>query len=107
MSGGWNLALWYNDLELCDNIGTGYIGKQKPVTRLIKLMSRQKIDNNIFERIKKELSGLTPSIVMAMIDGTPLPDSVAARALAYIRSKILNPDENDKFAFMPDGIARQ
>lgn len=102
-----NLALWYNDLELCDNIGTGNIGRHKLVTRLIKLMSRQKIDNNIFERMKKELSGLTPSIVMAMIDGTPLPDSVASRALAYIRSKILNPDENDKFAFMPDGIACQ
>lgn len=38
-----NLALWYNDLELCDNIGTGNIEKQKPVTRLIKLMSRQKM----------------------------------------------------------------
>ena len=57
--------------------------------------------------MKKELSGLTPSIVMAIINGTPLPDSVASRALAYIRSKMIDPDENDKFPFMPDGIACQ
>ena len=102
-----NLALWYNDIALCDNLGTGTIRPKKLFTRLIRLMTRQKNDRNISERMKKELAGLTPSIIMSVINGTPLPDSVASRALVYIRAKMLDPDENDSFGFMPDGIACQ
>ena len=102
-----HLQCWYEDLRLCDNFGTGEVRPKKLVTRLIRLLSRQQGEKNIFERMKKELAGLTPSIVMAIINGTPLPDAVASRSLAYIQSQMFAPDENNKMSYMPDGIACQ
>ncbi len=102
-----NLNLWNDDLSLCDNLGTGMIKPQSLWVRFTRLMSRQKSDKNPSERMKKELAGITPSIIMAIINGTPLPDSVAARALAYIKSTMLDPDENNRYGYLPDGIACQ
>ena len=102
-----HLQCWYEDLRLCDNFGTGEVRPKKLVTRLIRLLPRQQGEKNIFERMKKELAGLTPSIVMAIINGTPLPDAVASRSLAYIQSQMFDPDENNQMSYMPDGIACQ
>ena len=57
--------------------------------------------------MKKELAGLAPSIVMAIMNGTSLPNEVAVKALATIRSEMLDPDENNKFSYMPNGICCQ
>lgn len=102
-----HLRQWNKDLALCDNLGTGKLPPRKLTVRLIALLTRHKNDSKVLERLKKELSGLTPAIVMAIINGTPLPDAVAGRALANIRSQMLDPDENDKFGFMPDGTCCQ
>ena len=102
-----HLQQWNHDLELCDSTGTGTLRPRKLTARLIALLTRHKNDSKVLERLKKELSGLTPAIVMAVINGTPLPDAVAGRALANIRSQMLDPDENDPFAFIPDGICCQ
>lgn len=102
-----HLKQWNDDLELCDNTGTGTLRPRKLTARLIALLTRHKNDSKVLERLKKELSGLTPAIVTAIINGTPLPDAVANRALANIRSQMLDPDENDPFAFTPDGICCQ
>ena len=102
-----NLALWNSDLALCDNSGTGTLRPRKLAARLICLLSRQKNDRKPLERMKKELAGLTPSIVTAVINGTPLPDAVAARALAAIRSEMLDPDETASYPFMPNGTCCQ
>lgn len=98
-----NLALWNKDLELCNDLNTGPLLSCKLTVRLLCLLTRHKSDSKPLERMKKELSGLTPTIVMAIINGTPLPDAVASRALANIRSQMIDPDENDPFFFMPDG----
>ena len=102
-----NLALWYADLALCDSLGTETIRPQKLKTRLFRLMPIQESDKKPLERMKKELAGLTPSIILSILNGTPLPDAAAVRALAYIRSKMLKPNENSRFDYMPDGIACQ
>ncbi len=100
-----NLRIWNEDISLCDNLGTEILRPNKLFVRLIRLMPLQKGERNIFVRMKKELSGLTPSIIMAIINGTYLPDAVASRALCYIRSKMMDLDEKDMP--IPDGIACQ
>lgn len=102
-----NLNRWEADLALCSNVGTGLLRPRKLTARLICLLSRQKGDRKVLDRMKKELAGLTPSIVMAIVNGSPLPDAVAVRALARIRAEMLDPNENDPFGFMPNGLCCQ
>jgi len=103
-----NLQKWTEDLKLQDSIGTGRARPQKLYTRLTRLMTIRKIPGQTTnDRMKKELAGLTPAIVMAIINGTPLPDAVAVRALAYIRSKLLSAGEKDKKPILSDTIACQ
>lgn len=103
-----NLNQWREDLSLSDNLGTGEIRPQKLTRRLQRLVKDQKkVGSELAEQMKKELAGVTPTIVMAILNGTPLPDTVAVRALAYIRSKLLSPEETTKNPNLPDGIACQ
>lgn len=84
-----NLRLWQEDLRLVNSNGTGPLPPCKLSARLFRLLSYQKSDSNIFQRVDKELSGMIPTVLTAILEGGPLPDSVAARALAYIRSRLL------------------
>ena len=102
-----NLIQWEDDLKICNDIGTEVMRPCKLTVRLIRLLARQKNDRKPLERMKKELAGLAPSIVMAIMNGTPLPNEVAVKALATIRSEMLDPDENNKFSYMPNGICCQ
>ena len=49
----------------------------------------------------------TEKTVMAIVNGTPLPDTVAVRALAYIRSKLLSTADADKKPLLSDTMACQ
>ena len=89
-----NLALWYSDLALTNPYGTAPVKSCKLTARLLRLLNYQKADRKPFERLNKELSGITPMIINAVLMGGQLPDSVAARSLAYIRSVLLSDDEN-------------
>lgn len=91
-----NLAQWEKDLELVDDWGTQLLRPRKMSARLSCLMKVQKADSRPFERMKKELAGITPSIILAILHNTPLPDAVAVRALATIRSKMVQEDEEQK-----------
>ena len=103
-----NLQKWMNDLRLQDNFGTGIVRPKKLYTRLIRLVKAQNgSGQRLLDQMKKELAGVTPAIIMAIINGTPLPDTVAVRALAYIRSKLLSAGEGEKKSFMPDAVACQ
>lgn len=88
------LNQWRDDLSLVNGAGTATIKPCKLTARLIRLMNYQQVDRNPFERLAKELSGITPAVFSAILSGTSLPDSVATRALAYIRSKMLSSDED-------------
>ncbi len=103
------LKLWYKDLSLCDDFGRGTIRPRSlkaRLTRLSKYRGKSGDRGKLNDQLKKELAGITPSIVTAIINGTALPDSVAAKALLYIRSQMLTSEE-DKYLPIPDGIACQ
>lgn len=106
-----HLKQWQTDLQLTTSYGTGNLKPRKLKARMLRLLKFQKIDKNPFERMSKELSGITPSIYCAILGGRtiPLPDSVAARALAHIRSKLLADaeDPDRKSAPVLDGAACQ
>ena len=103
------LETWYRDLQLV-NLGGGAPMKPCKLTaRLLRLMKYQKTDSRPFERLGNELSGITPAVISSVLTGSPLPDTVAARSLAYIRSKMLSQnDEEDSTSIpVPDGLACQ
>lgn len=96
-----NLAQWYDDLALTNWSGTGNIKPAKLFARWLKLLTYQK-DNDadstkknkkLWERLTKELAGITPAVIQAVLSGGRLPDAVAAKSLAYIRSELLSNDD--------------
>lgn len=91
-----NLDKWNQDLALVHPYAQGLCKPLKLTARLIRLLKYQKNDRKIFERLGKELSGITPAVLTAILGGGRLPDAVAIRALAYIRSKLLANDEEQK-----------
>lgn len=101
-----NIALWEQDIALANNVGSGRLPACKLTARLIRLIKDTGGDR-MMDKLKQELSGLTPAILMAILSGAPLPDAVASRALAYIRAHILSPKENERDPAMADAIACQ
>lgn len=102
-----NLGQWYADLALTNQGGTGNIRPVKLAARLLRLLKFQKTDSRPFERLSKELAGITPAVVQAILSGGCLPDAVAAKALAYIRSELLSNDDSDTRSTLPNSLACQ
>lgn len=86
------LKLWREDLSLTNARGDGVIPSMKLNRRLMKLLKYQKVDTKPFERLDKELAGITPAILNSILSGGPLPEAVASRALAFIRSGMMSAD---------------
>lgn len=82
-----NIKTWYGDIAIS---GVGYPKLWRIYSRLLKYSEKEK---KLSERIAKELSGLAPRIIFSIFHNTLLPDDVARRALAYIRSKMCSPDD--------------
>lgn len=102
-----NLKQWWSDIRLTDLKGTGRLKINKLTAMLIRLLKKQKSDKDVFKRLDKELSGITPTVLTAILGGGSLPDAVAAKALAYIRSQMLDTDDESKSAPIPDGMCCQ
>lgn len=100
-----SLNQWYADLALTNQSGTGNIKPVKLTARLLRLLKFQKSDSRPFDRLSKELSGITPAVVQAILTGGILPDAVAAKALAYIRSELLANDDTQ--SVLPNSLACQ
>ena len=90
-----SLEQWYSDLALTNQGGTGNTRPVKLTARLLRLLKFQTTDKRPFERLSKELAGITPAVVQAILTGGILPDAVASKALAYIRSELLASDDGD------------
>ena len=102
-----HLRQWEEDLRLTNSAGTSEMKPAKLAARLIRLLSRQSSDRNIFDRMAKELAGLTPAIINAILNNTQLPDAVASRALAYIRSQMFAAGDEEQSRKTPDPWACQ
>lgn len=105
-----SLDLWNSDLSLVNRSGSGKVIPytlnwrfQGLLTKTKQKSSKKKTD----ERMGKELSGLTAVTLTSIISGTPLPDSAAVRALAYIRSQMLETDDENKTLSIPNSRAVQ
>lgn len=103
------LRRWHSELQLVNSGGSTPIRPCKLTARLMRLLKYQKTDTNPFRRLEKELSGITPAVILSVLTGAALPDSIAARALAYIRSQMLSQSDEDGGASVtvPDGLACQ
>ena len=102
-----HLRQWEEDLRLTNSAGTSEMKPAKLAARLIRLLSWQSSDRNIFDRMAKELAGLTPAIINAILNNTQLPDAVASRALAYIRSQMFAAGDEEQSRKTPDPWACQ
>lgn len=102
-----NLQQWEDDLRLTNSSGTAEMKPAKLAARLIRLVSRQSSDKNIFERMAKELSGLTPAILNAILNNAQFPDAVVHRALAYLRSQMFESEDEEQTRKTPDPLACQ
>ena len=105
-----SLEQWYADLALTNSSGTGNIRPVKLTARLLRLLKFQKGDSRPFERLSKELAGITPAIIQAILTDGILPDAVASKALAYIRSELLSNDDSGSQitqSSLPNGLACQ
>ncbi len=106
-----HLQQWQEDLRLTNPSGTGELKHVKLNFRLFRLLSYQKVDRKPFDRLRKELAGTATPVLLAILGGRAvmLPDSVAVRALAFIRSRLLaDADDPDrKAAPALDGFACQ
>jgi len=78
------ICQWYDDIGINEpRYGYRYPKLFRIYSRLLKFSTNK---TKLSERIAEELSGLAPQIMYAILHGTPLPDTAAAKALAYIRS---------------------
>ncbi|MCD7917003.1 MAG: type I-C CRISPR-associated protein Cas8c/Csd1 [Clostridiales bacterium] len=83
---------WFADLMLVSPGGKGWTKPPKLealCTRLIKLDGDPK-------KIRKSMDTLSGRLLDAIINGNPLPDEVASRALHYIRSGMLSSESKKK-----------
>lgn len=102
-----NLRQWEDDLRLTNSSGTAELKPAKLAARLIRLVSRQSSDKKIFERMAKELSGLTPAVLNAILNNAQFPDAVVHRALAYLRSQMFESEDEEQTRKTPDSLACQ
>ena len=102
-----NIDLWNKQLELKALSGIQNEKSKKLSARLLCLLKNHNSESKIWDRVSKELSGITQAIIRAIIHGTSLPDAVALRSLAYIRSQMLENDENQTSMKIPDATACQ
>lgn len=106
------LKQWEEELRLTNSNETGDLPSFKLRTRFFHLLKFQK-EKNVFRKKSKkdpleELSALGPAVLYAILNGkAPLPDSIAARALNHIRSRMMSAQEEDQQRDHLDPIAEQ
>ena len=98
---------WRNDLKMVNLGGTGLAKINSLKAMMIRLMPMRKNEEDVFKRMDKELSGITSSVLHAILTDSILPDSVAVRALRYIRNQMASASDEDKHAPVPDTMCCQ
>lgn len=88
-----NFKRWFEDLALVSPNGLAIARDFKLSAALTRLVSYRKNDSKLFQRISSELPPLMPRLWRSIIYNLPLPDTVASKSLAYIRSRLYNDEE--------------
>jgi len=91
-----NVKQWFDDLSIIELYGKSIAGDFKLSAAMLRLISFRKNEKptDSFGRVKKELTPLEPIIWSSIIENRALPDTVAAKALKYISSKLLNSENS-------------
>lgn len=84
-----SIVAWFDDLRIIQPNGNALSQPPKLFALQIRLLHREKGAKSLSDRVGKELSGLTSRLLFSIINNKPLPDAVAARALAYIRAGMM------------------
>lgn len=84
-----NIDQWFDDLMLVSPRGKGWTKPPKLKALCTRLLKPGSDPKKVWERMDKELANLSGRLLDAIINGNPLPDEVASRALRYIRSIML------------------
>lgn len=101
------LSAWWQDLALISPDGRSPLRRPKLGWINIRLLKPQN-GGALSDRMAKELAALEPQMILAILNGGPLPDQAAAKALQTIRSRMLGSDAGEeKREPMPDAIACQ
>lgn len=89
-----NVQSWYEDLQLVGPGGGEGRNDFKLSAALLRMVSYRKGEDisKTYNRINEELAPIMPRVWHAILNGSPLPDTIASRALAYIRSRIYGDD---------------
>lgn len=99
---------WFEDLRLVSPSGSGRSKPPKLFALHIRLLKNENSSKSLLKRMGEELAGVEPRVWFSIVKNQVLPDTVAVRALAYIRSKMLaSSDDNGKREPVPDTVACQ
>lgn len=100
-----NISLWFDDLKLILPCGRGMTRPPKLKVlclRMLKPGGRTKV----WERMDHELSNLSQRVAYAAIQGSPLPDEAAYRALQWLKADLLA-DKGRKSGAAAEGYAEE
>lgn len=94
-----NISLWFEDLKLILPDGRGMTRPPKLKTLCLRML-KPGGGTKVWERLDHELSNLSQRVVYAAIQGSPLPDEAAYRALQWLRAELLTGKENARHETM-------
>jgi len=100
-----SVDLWFDDLNITRPRGEGLAetpGVYALYTRLVPRRPRES-PRDLFDRIDQQLAPLAPRFWRSILQNQPLPDDVASRSLAYVRSALLGAGDDDR---TPDNLDR-
>ncbi|MGI6491112.1 MAG: type I-C CRISPR-associated protein Cas8c/Csd1 [Peptococcaceae bacterium] len=90
-----NIRLWFDDIRLVTPDGKGMAKPFKLWAGLARLLPHRNNEQDLSKRINTELSSIMPRIWRSIIQGSIFPDTVPARALRHIQSRLYNVEEDN------------
>jgi CRISPR-associated protein Csd1 len=88
---------WFDDLSLVHPGGVGQSEGGKFTALLMRLVAYRTGEGvrDTFDRVNNELPSTIRGLWRSILQGTPMPDNVASRALLYIRGKLLQDGDSE------------
>jgi CRISPR-associated protein Csd1 len=88
-----HVRMWFEDLRLILPGGFGKTRPPKLEVLCLRLLKPGGGSKSLWERLDQELKNLVHRIVYAVVEGAPLPDEAAYRALQWLRSYLLTEEK--------------